>query len=307
MRRITVPTSRTKARRSTLADNETGELRWNRADRPEPVSPRSHYRRIGCAADGHCFFHAVSKTLSQLYQLSYRDGDSIDEKTLSRFETGVKNAVRFPSELFDTPRTRDGNSVYTVKSVAAWSKLQTLLERFRKAYVVQLRRDLATSVAESKEIEEIIKTRFSGAVSMYEEQSTGGKTALELVKDEFVQELLSGGAVRPNLIPLLSEAFDVDIYLLRDRDLESAKSTNSPLYGGQILHETIKGPRSNRMAIVLISVDDAHYEIVGRVTETKTSTGVELTVRTIFSQDEPVVKRLHEMLTERRLKESSQL
>lgn len=296
---LSLPKSRIQGsmQKCILSDNETGELKWNRADRPEPLDPKSYYRRIGCAADGHCFFHAIAKTLSELYQLSYIESDTIDEKTLREFERAVYDSIRFPSELFDKPRSSDDRTVYRILAIDKWNKFQNLLNKFRSAYVVQMRKDLANLVSKNKHVEEIIKQRLSGMVDMYRKPTDKeDKAALQMVKDNLIEELLSDGPVTPTLMLIISEKLNVDIYLLRDKDLAGIGSATNPLYGGRSLHETILGPMSERNAVVLISVNDAHYEVVGKVTETKTLAGIGLIFTTVFDQDEPIVKRLYEML-----------
>ena len=323
---------------TTLADNETGDLRWNRPDRPEPANANSSYRRIGCIGDGSCFFHAISKGLSEVYQASYREPTTVTEETLRRFEESVNGVVRFPSELFDQPRSNNPQTIYNIRRPPHFREnmslaYRNLLEHFRLAYVRTLRQDFATKVMIDPRMDQIVKNRFSGSIELEfqileaniaEYQIRHGlirqefkepaqrqllmDQAVQRVKERFAQELLSGNAVQPDFMLILSDYVGVDIYLLRDADLANPDPRNTPLYSGTSLHEVVHGPAElrppgdpyrgapDRRAIVIISIDDYHYEIVGRVDETQGPTGRSQYIYPNLSQNEPLIRQLYEML-----------
>lgn len=320
---------------TTLADNETGDLRWNRPDRPEPESPHSSYRRIGCIGDGSCFFHAVSKGLSEVYQLSYREPTTISEETLRKLESSINYAVRFPSELFDRPRTNDPRTIYQIRRPPHYREdmapaFLNLLQHFRVAYARSLRQDLANSIMHDPRMEQIVLSRYAGSIELvvqelqfyYEEQLMRGlvvpsglnlhQQALRAVKDRMVQELLSGNAVQPDFMLAISDYVGVDIYLLRDQTLANPNPTDTPLYSGTSLHEAVHGPvdmrpaddkyksTPNRRSIVIISINDYHYELVGRIDETRGPTGIGLHIYPNLSQTEPLIRQLYSMLKDLR-------
>jgi hypothetical protein len=318
-----------------LADNETGDLRWNRPDRPEPDNASSSYRRIGCIGDGSCFFHAVAKGLSEVYQMSYREPTTISEETLRRLESSINYAIRFPSELFDKPRSDNPETVYQIRRPPYYRTdmgpvFVNLLYQFRIAYARHLRQDFANNIMTNPRMDRIIRNRFSGSIEMeqqaieanLEQRLLLGVTlppnldvheqAVRVVKDRLVQELLSGNPVQPDFMLILSDFVGVDIYLLNDGYLSNPDPRTNPLYSGSSLHESVHGPADmrppgdryqgtpDRRAIVIISVNDIHYEIVGRVDETQGPAGVSLHVHPNLSQTEPLVRQLYAMLRDTR-------
>lgn len=296
-----------KPTRQLLTDNETGDLRWNRPGRPEPANPTSSYRRIGCIADGSCFFHAICKGLSSPYQLSYQDSSNVTEETLRTLEQAVNQGVIFPSQLLDQPRSHSPQTTYQIRQPTTF---KNLLTQFRVLYVQMLRRELAHLILTDNKIEKVIKQRFSGSI---EKELSGLDSkikspenhALQMVKEQLAKDLLSGDSVQPDYILLLSDYIGADIYLLRDSELENPFSKDSPLYSGTSLHETVRGPSemrppkdihqgaANQRAIVMIAVNDNHYELVGRVDELKS--GVKYIYPSLF-HDEPLVKQLYTIL-----------
>jgi len=322
-----------------LADNETGDLRWNRPDRPEPVNASSSYRRIGCIGDGSCFFHAVAKGLSEVYQMSYREPTTISEETLRRLESSINYAIRFPSELFDKPRSDNPETVYQIRRPPYYRTdmgpvFVNLLYQFRIAYARHLRQDFANNIMTNPRMDQIIRNRFSGSIELEQQAIEANleqrlllgitlppnldvhEQAVRVVKDRLVQELLSGNPVQPDFMLILSDFVGVDIYLLNDGYLSNPDPRTNPLYSGSSLHEAVHGPADmrppgdryqgtpDRRAIVIISVNDIHYEIVGRIDETQGPAGVSLHVHPNLSQTEPLVRQLYAMLRDTRAHQS---
>ena len=305
-----------------LADNETGDLNWNRPDRPRPRSPNSYYRRIGCIGDGSCFFHAISKGLSEVYQLSYKEFTEITEAQLKQFESSIGGVTLFPSQLFNKPRSNDGRAVYRIRPEMVL-EFRNRMEYFRRYYVSSFRSQFADLVLRDPKMHQIIRTRFSGSIelelgSLMENRTSAGnfltqtdlqQPAFNIVVTRLAQELLSGNAVQPDFMLMLSDWIDIDIYLLRDVDLARPDPRVTPLYGGTSLHESVRGPRGSRTpgypgqtlpdrrAIIIIGVDDFHYEIIGRVDEINTNEGIVRHVNVNFGQDEPIIEQLYRMLS----------
>ena len=102
-----------------------------------------------------------------------------------------------------------------------------------------------------------------------------------------------------------STLLGVDIYVLRDVDLEYPTATSSPLYSGTSLHSAIQGPvvlrpendqyigiKEERPAIIIISYADGHYELVAR----KDTFTDRVVISTKFRQEEPIITELYVML-----------
>lgn len=297
-----------------LADNETGELIWRRPNPPQPVSPNSAYRRIGCIGDGSCFFHAVAKGLSKLYRQSYTEYKSIDEKTLQEYEQSVSNKIKFYDNLFDRPRVPDLNAIYNIKP-SMIPTFNMIMNNFRTQYAQIFRQDFANRLRTDPKMEQLFRTRLSGYIEsianepgyyeMIKNSKNPSETAYLLAKEILIKELLSGNAVQPDFMVLLSDYLNVDIYLLRDKDLLDPNPKNNPLYGGEQLHAAVRGPADmrkvqtaepNRTAIVIISHGDGHYEIVGRVDQIITDQKVTRANTTNFVQEEPLIRRLYDIL-----------
>jgi hypothetical protein len=307
---------------TTLADNEIGDLRWNRPNPPQPILITSSYRRVGCTGDGSCFFHAVSKGLSEIYQLSYRTFEDISEETLRRFEQSVDSAITFPSSLFTTPRGDDLSVRYTFAQPYGRNAFSYLMSSFRGAYVRMLRQDFANQVLNDSRMQGLIRQRLSGSIDLQIDTliarglENGQILSQEEVQDQAFRdvirrlsaELLSGNAVQPDFMLLLSDYVNIDIYLLRDADLINPNPRNSPLYSGASLHAAVHGPVDmrpendiyaelpNRRAIVIISIDDFHYEIVARVDESEGQEPRNRQIHPNMDHEEPLIRRLYEML-----------
>jgi hypothetical protein len=303
-----------------LEDNEIGDLRWNRPNPPRPVEITSSYRRIGCIGDGSCFFHAVSKGLSEIYQLTYQIGDTISEKDLRKFESAVNNTITFPSTLFTTPRTQNPEEIYTFIQPYGKSSFNSLMNRYRRHYVKMLRQDFAYQVLNDDRMKNLVRLRLYGSVlnridaildyyqkiGQYYTREQVEAQAFQDVLNNLAQELLSGNSVQPDFMLLLSDYTNIDIYLLRDAQLTNTNARVPPFYGRSI-HDSVHGPADlrppndiylyepNRPAIVLIAVDDVHYEIVARV-DAPEGNEIARDIHTNLTQNEPIVRQLYEIL-----------
>jgi len=312
-----------------LEDNETGDLRWDRPDRPQPAEMNSFYRRVGCIADGSCFFHGIAKGLSGAYQSSYREPSAtITEDTLQNLEGAVNHGILFSSSLFTEPRNKNLSTVYTVRPTM-YQTFDNLMNKFRYDYVKILRHDFANKILTENRMQEILEKRFDGRINMEysaivananEERIRRGlepldvnvqtnrlvhleqdqyvyKQALQIVKEQLAQELLSEDAVQPDFMLILSDYVGVDIYLLREQDLANPNPRVTPLYGGSSLHMAVQGPR-NRRSIVLIGINDYHYEVVARVDQNETNLGILRYIHPNMGEEEPLIRQLYQMLTD---------
>jgi hypothetical protein len=120
-----------------------------------------------------------------------------------------------------------------------------------------------------------------------------------------IDDLLSDQAVPPWCLSILSDYLNFDMYILQDENLIRGNPKNSPLYGGSELHRYVQGPIvGKRNAIVITSYNNSHYELIGRVDiqsdETKSCT-------VMFNQDEPLIVKLYDNLSETRLRSPEQI
>lgn len=271
--------------------------------------------------------------------MSYREPTTISEETLRRLESSINYAIRFPSELFDKPRSDNPETVYQIRRPPYYRTdmgpvFVNLLYQFRIAYARHLRQDFANNIMTNPRMDQIIRNRFSGSIELEQQAIEANleqrlllgitlppnldvhEQAVRVVKDRLVQELLSGNPVQPDFMLILSDFVGVDIYLLNDGYLSNPDPRTNPLYSGSSLHEAVHGPADmrppgdryqgtpDRRAIVIISVNDIHYEIVGRIDETQGPAGVSLHVHPNLSQTEPLVRQLYAMLRDTRAHQS---
>jgi hypothetical protein len=304
-----------------LSDNQIGSLRWNKPNPPYPREVTSSYRRVGCIGDGGCFFHVVAKGLSENYRLTYRDFNNISEKILRDLENAVQNVIIFPSTLFTTPRIQNLGQIYSFAQPYGYTTFKDLMYKYRLMYVKLLRQDFAYQILNDKRMQNLVLFRLSGSIDLqidnliesykqtghFATQSKIQQQAFQNVLQNLAHELLSGNAVQPDFMLLLSDYSDIDIYLLRDTQLTNPDPAVSILYGGAALHAAVHGPinmRPNgdiferereRPAIVIIAVDDIHYEIVARIDETE-DIDKKRDIIMNMTQDEPLIRRLYEVL-----------
>ena len=219
----------------------------------------------------------------------------------------------FPSSLFTTPRTNNLNEVYVF---VPYNNFKDLMSQYRRLYVKLLRADFARQVLNDAKMQATIRKRLSGSIDLNvdillaESLERGQNIPIEQIQTmafqkvlrDLAEELLSGNSVQPDFMTLLSDQIGIDIYLIRDRQLTDATlpDTTTPLYG-RALHDTVHGPADlrdtddiyygepNRNSIVIIAVDDIHYEIIARIDE-----GGE--IQTKMNEEEPLIRRLYTML-----------
>lgn len=283
-----------------LKDDEIGDIRWQRSAPPTPIEENAYYRRIGTIGDGNCFFHVIAKALSDFYQKTYKKWRKISEEELVYFESGLCYTIKFPTCLFDQPRKCGG--IYKVIDEKA---MKGMMKIIRCEFVKLFRLELADKIKRDPQMQKLILKRFKGSIDMVA-SSIGDiefckrkNIGFQRVLNSLVKDLISMNPVQPDFMLILSDYLNIDIYLIRDQDLANDKS--SLLYSGSSLHECVWGPadlrnnkkKENRKSLIIISVNDVHYELVGKVVENRNPNG-EL-VREIFpllDGHEPIVRLL---------------
>lgn len=292
-----------------LPDNFSITLIWNRRNRPIPRDPDSSYVEIGCIGYGDCFFHATSKALDPIYGRSYTDYQTITENELREYETAV-NETLFNKFMFNQERTPNG--VYQIADKNLFNKT---MEDFRIAYAKKKRKDLINSL-NTDYVKDLIYNYLEGLVDMMrieaKEREKRNITDIDAVDALIIylqDEINENKYVPTHFIPILSILSNIDIYLLRKEDLEEELPNSTVLYGGDSVHKYVYGPSKlrskddffygfpDRKAIVLISINDNHYELVGLYNK---NLGNKYQV--VFDQDEPLIITLYTILKDFREK-----
>lgn len=298
-----------------LKDNETGPLNWLRPDPPQPLNQNSSYRRVGVTGDGSCFFHAISKGLSDTYQLSYKRFDFITEAMLGKFEKSV-NQDLFPPHIFDP--VRGVSTTYKIKDVHIFNDI---MEYYRRLFIKNLRGDFANRILTDPDMQFIVREHLSGHIEVIKsgQPSTITDAAVfNMVLQELSNDLLSGNAVQPDFMILLSEKIGVDIYLLRDSDISDPLSRSNLLYGGVHLHSVVYGPsdmrspsdkyynKPNRNSLIIIAINDFHYDLVARIDTVQSEEGTqEFEIHPRLDSEDLLVRKLYKILSNARLERIS--
>ena len=254
-----------------LRDNEIGNLNWAVAD--VPTSHNGAYRRIGCVGDGNCMFHAILKALSPVYQESYSMNTYVREVDVGLQERVLEQHIYTPSvfqRVFSTVRTPGMDVYYTITNMEEYGYI---MKTFRREYARKFRLDLAKKI-KAGEMDHLITKWFQGSLELAQFDIDAEKSwdkAIDRVRADLVSSLEGTSDVQTDFLLLLTSYLGIDIYLLRDKQLAEG---SSPLYGGESLHAAIAGPSNrrpqndrnlrekDRRSIVLLSVNDNHYELV---------------------------------------------
>lgn len=269
-----------------LSDEELGEIDWKHSP-PKPLEEDCSYMRVGCLADGSCFFHAIAKALSDTYQYTYRTRSAmaLPPDFLQKYDDLVSKCKFCPSHY----------SSHEITGVS----LNLCMKQFRTHYVHSFRKDLADSIMGEAEVRDNILKYMRGTIEMeadklkytwngprpvrngMSEEEAFERGFNNLISD-LVRELKSMRDVKPHYILLLSDILGVDIYVVRDRHL-SDKTGKLPALYSQDMHLNVRG---NRAAIVIIAVRDIHYELVCKYNHCTSKR------QYVFLPSEPLVKKL---------------
>lgn len=284
---------------SYLGDNQLLAFDWL----VNPSSSIEQYQRVGCIADGNCLFHAVLKALYPLYEQSYYKRNQITEEQLQQYEKGLyPEAVKHISHskyIFTgapyniTHRSTNPNQIYTIHHQHLY---ENQMDNWRRAYTISFRWDFANRILSDAQIQGLIFRYLSGSVDlyvdMYKHQGHSNDKSIVMAQQKLLQhmynELMTLSDVPPDYLLILAEYAGVDFYLLRYSDLY--QNVCSPLYGGDTLHRSVRGHSQKRPSIVVLSVNNNHYELIGK------TVGYEVNIIYRFDSQEPLITRLFNIL-----------
>lgn len=286
---------------SYLADNQIGDLNWNR-----PNPPDSSYRRIGCIGDGSCFFHAVLKGLASIYQLSYQPYESITEDILIGFENSIGRKNLFNPLIFNPTRSTNVQKYTIINQIGFQNSMNT----FRSVFVQKLREDFAQQLQTNQSLKEVVAKNLAGEIDAqkialqfnYPEltDERAYQETFNLIINDLSAELRSLDSVDARYALILSDYYNVDIYVIIDREVRNANSKNTLL--SEYYNFAVQGPRNmrpvndplgqkpSRPALILIHVNGGHFEIIGKIDPTN---GI---IITNFNSGDLLVRQLYEYL-----------
>jgi hypothetical protein len=288
-----------------LADNQIGDLNWNRSNPPDPS-----YKRIGCIGDGSCFFHAAVKGLGAIYQLSYQPYQKITEEILVGFENSIGRNNLFDDRIFNPLRTlnnrRPGMQYIIINQIAFQNSMNT----FRSVFIQKLREDFANQLQTNQQLRDVVARRLANEIEFQKEALQYNHPELndveamqitfQLIIDDLSSELRSLDSVDARYALLLSDYYNVDIYVIIDREIRDPNSRNTLL--SEYYNSAVQGPRNMRLpndplgqipsrpALILIHVNGGHFEIIGKIDSIN---GI---ITTNFNSGEPIIRQLYELL-----------
>lgn len=288
-----------------LADNEIGILDWMRADPPD-----YNYKRIGCIGDGTCFFHAICKALSEIYQLTYIKPTTISEELLSQFETHINNPRLFVSTIFSPARTARTKQPGKMYHISNQYRYEMAMVTFRTQFAAIFRQEFAQLLQTNQNVRQIVANRLPGETEVNMVLMEGGpivdpalvyQYAFQTTIMDLVNELVSLHAVDARYALILSDLYDVDIYVLTDSDIRDPQSKNTVI--SLYYNTAVRGPSDmrpendpqrdlpDRSSIVIINVNGGHFELVGYIDP---STGNR---QTSFGPNDPFIRLLYSNLS----------
>jgi hypothetical protein len=302
-----------------LADNVQGSLDWNRQNPPDP-----NYIRVGCIGDGSCFFHAAVKSLAQIYQLSYHKYQVVTEEYIQGFENSIQKQNLFKPRIFSPVRSgKIPGAQYTITDQAAYEKS---MQTFRSIFVRLLRQEIAQKLTTDQRLRDIVARQLVGEINFqkdtitiqYNEYITNilesgqeltiqipdeqqiYQQAFNIVINDLITELRSLDSVDARYALILSDYYNVDIYVITDKDLRDKNSKNSIL--SLYYNSAVQGPRNMRLpndpngqnpsrpSLIIINVNGGHFEIVGKIDNESKS------IITSFNSGDPLIRKLYEIL-----------
>jgi len=300
-------TEKNKLTSSILYDNETEDVKWNINMPPKPINSNEKYIRVGCIGDNSCLFHAILKSTSPLYVSSYKIKNTITEKDLYDLEIAVNNYIVFPDHLFNKERKK--NNMNTIYVAINEKEINKITSKWRTKYAQLLREEIARRIISDTNLQDLIYRRLSTYIEIIRDnikeknnmsESELWKVSKSILFSNMIDELNSLKEVRPDYAIIILEILDIDMYLVYDKGMNS-KNPKELLYGGSALHYNTRGPKNmrlptsihygkqDRQAIVLLTVNDNHYELIGK----EIMENGKRKVIFKFDNNEPIIKRLY--------------
>lgn len=296
-----------------LQDGSTGYFQWVRDQRPSPRENHAQYRRLGTASDGNCIFHALARGLSEIYQNSFNPiskGSKISKHSVEEMNKATEKArqMQIMGSNFPDKAVEDKGTHYEVVKP---SIVKQYMRSFRSTFAMLLRQQVVESIRKNENnMRQIVKSKLSGTVERFLETDNPTpqekEIALKKAMQMYIDDLCGHEFVSTDYLVLIGEAVGVDIYLIRHEDFIDSQGSNCILYGGKILHRNIRGPKdlrtprtnkAERRSIILYSVADCHYELIGKLTCNQAVCGRNsCSITTNFSIDEPLVRSLYKQL-----------
>ena len=113
--------------------------------------------------------------------------------------------------------------------------------------------------------------------------------AIACVQGQLISEIFQEGAVTFELSHLCSHVYDINIWCIRDRDINVLNSKNKIYYGdAPMVAMDSKVPRDN---VIMINIDYLHFEGIVKVFEQlQTDGSVQKTIYSKFDLDEPILR-----------------
>ncbi len=230
----------------------------------------AEFKRIGTEPDGSCFVHSIFRSI-------LRDYPEIKDKT--EFAINVRKVLsdQYTKDVWYTYNNNDHEEID--------GKIRDVLlemgypEKDEKKSIASLLGDKTLTLKNYKEkissnlLEKDVET-FKNKYDEIENE----------VYDEYKQYILDYEKyIRDVEIPFLSDIFNLDIYVIRDK-------TRQPYVVGDC-KKLYKG----RKSIIVVWVGELHYEVVAFQEKEIKASGRDKLV-TIFQPDHPVIKRLKTFL-----------
>lgn len=309
---------------SFVPDGQLGDLKWARLDPPQPIprEDKSSYQRIGISGEGsNCFFHCFCKLYDVHYRNSYWDQNTIPKaladdllniwKTiLPKIDSGSSWSLDQCRKLLKEHTNLADSDHYTITD----SKSFTLyMNHFRNHLVAYVKEDLKEwLLSHPEQIDDV----YEGYVDMYcqamenndnelteeccqvlnylptehlQNKNTNRQWAIACVQGQLISEIFQEGSVSFELSHLCSHVYNINIWCIRERDINVLHSKNKIYYGdAPIVAIENKVPRDN---IIMINIDDLHFEGIVKVfEELQTDGSVEKTIFCKFDLNEPILQ-----------------
>jgi len=303
-------------------ENDTQPLTWELPNPPQPEDPESEYAKITCLGEGNCFFHAFLRAVDQLYISSYQTPDTVTEETLRRYEEAAGKSLKFPASTLRPSRTSStSRNPETVYQVLNRDKYGQTMNKFRRTYACTFRQRLARFIMSDDSARNLVLQLFPGAyeIALDETRINQPQLTEEQVENFATNQVVryyagrigeSYRSIEPDILILLSELYNYDIYILSESKLEDPNSFHP--FPDRDLVSVIRGPHDlrdlqdprysdpnrppyydspNRKAIVLIYLGgvEGHYDLVVR-----TDPEDDQIIVTEFGPEEPIIETLFE-------------